>query len=312
MTNISIPFYQEFRLMFPLMESGFLETRTGLNIFYRYWPGRDLQENVILCIHGLAGDSRIFNYFAEKSSNLGCNVYAIDLPGFGMSNGEKGDLPFDITMNCLHDVIAQIKNKHGNARIFLLGFSLGGLHALWYTSLHKEMLTGTIVVAPHLRIKGVKRAQGREPSKRVLLAALLKYFVTPSKKGNLSEAIPSAFGELAGEEWIHMMKDPLCNFNYSYRYIFNVLTGKAEKVEALHEIISPILVLHGSKDPTVVLEQSKVLMNKLKSYDKELKVFDCGHWFYHTFFYRQANGYSDDDRMKVVKTINKWIQNRTV
>ncbi|MFQ5940680.1 MAG: alpha/beta hydrolase [Nitrososphaerales archaeon] len=289
-----------------------METRTGLNIFYRYWPGRDLQENVILCIHGLAGDSRIFNYFAEKSSNLGCNVYAIDLPGFGMSNGEKGDLPFDITMNCLHDVIAQIKNKHGNARIFLLGFSLGGLHALWYTSLHKEMLTGTIVVAPHLRIKGVKRAQGREPSKRVLLAALLKYFVTPSKKGNLSEAIPSAFGELAGEEWIHMMKDPLCNFNYSYRYIFNVLTGKAEKVEALHEIISPILVLHGSKDPTVVLEQSKVLMNKLKSYDKELKVFDCGHWFYHTFFYRQANGYSDDDRMKVVKTINKWIQNRTV
>lgn len=298
-------------MMTSLMEIGFLETGIGLNIFYRYWPGRDLQENVILCIHGLAGDSRIFNYFAEKTSDFGYNVYAIDLPGFGMSGGERGDVPFDHTMNCLHDFITQIKNKHGNAKIFLLGFSLGGLHALWYASLHRETINGTIALAPHLRIKGVKRDPRREPSKGVLLTALVRYCLTPSKKGNLSKAIPSAFGERDGDEWVHMMKDPLCNFDYSYRYTFNVLTGKAEKIEELYRMKLPVLILHGAKDPVVLLKQSEVLLNRLDSNDKDLKVFDCDHWFYHAFFYTQENKYSDADRMNVVKTIHEWIQNRT-
>lgn len=292
------------------METGSFETGTGLNIFYRFWSAEDKKESVILCIHGLASDSRIFNYFGAKSSRLGYNVYATDLPGFGMSGGEKGDVPFDLTMLCLHDVVTQISNKHDNVKVFLLGFSLGGLHALWYASLHQEMLGGLIALAPHLRIEGVKRDPRIEPSKEVLFKALIRYFVTPSKKGNLSKAVPSAFGELAGDEWIYMMKDPICNFDYSYRYIFNMLIGKAKKVEPLYKIKIPILILHGRNDFNVTLEQSKTFINRLDSTDKELKIFDCDHWLYHTFFYKQDNTYSEADRMNVVKTIIEWIRKR--
>ena len=294
------------------METGSFGITRGMNIFYRYWKARNNGKPVILCIHGIAGDSRIFNYFAEKVSGLGYNVYAIDLPGFGMSGGEKGDVPFDITTNCMHDVVTQISNKHDSTKIFMLGFSLGGLYTLWYAQMHPEDVQGIIALAPQLRMKGVKRDPRSEPSRSTLLRALIRYFVTPSKKGNVSKAVPSAFGELAGDEWIHMMKDPICNFDYSYRYIFNVLIGKSEKVKALYKIRLPVLMLHGNNDWIVVLEQSKAFLNMLDSTDKELKIFDCDHWFYHAFFYKQESKYSETDRMNVVTAINEWVRKKTV
>ncbi len=309
MTNISIIYLthsHEGRLL--KMETGYFPTSTGLNVFYRYWPAKKKGGSLILCIHGLAGDSRIFGYLASKLSDLGHDIYAADLPGYGNSDGEKGDVAFDTTMQALHDVVTWISNKHGNQKIFLLGFSLGGLHALWYASLHQEMLNGIIALAPHLRITRVKRDPRSEPSRRLFFKALIRYFVTPSNKDNLSKAVPSAFGELAGDEWVYMMKDPTCDFNYSYRYIFNVLIGKAEKVDALYKIKIPILILHGSKDWNVVPEQSEVFLNRVDSNDRELKIFDCDHWFYHTLFYKQESKYSEVDRMNVVKTIIEWIQ----
>ena len=294
------------------METGSFVTSTGLRIFYRYCASGNQGADVILCIHGLASDSRVFNYFAGQSSRLGYNVYAIDLPGYGMSDGETGDVSFYLTMNCLHDVITPISNKNRNRRIFLLGFSLGGLHALWYASLHEEMLNGVIVVAPHLRIEGVKRDPRSEPSKEVLSLALQKYSTNPAETVHIGTAVPTAFGELAGDEWIYMLNDPICNFKYSYRYIFDILIVRAEKVEQLYKIKIPILVLHGSNDFNVVPEQSKTFLSKSDSADKELKLFDCDHWFYNAFFYMQENRYSEIDRINVVKAIAEWIRSKTI
>lgn len=292
------------------METGSFGTTIGLDIFYRYWNASKNGETVILCIHGLAGDSRIFDYFSEKFSSLGYHVYAIDLPGFGMSAGEKGDVSFDDTIRSLHDVVATVRKKHTDAKIFMLGFSLGGLYALWYALIHHTDVNGIITLAPLLRMKGVKRNPRAEPSVKVFLASLIRYFITPSKKLNLAKSIPSGFGELAGSEWSYMMKDPICNFDYSYRYIFDVLVGKSEKIQVLYKIRIPVLMLHGSNDWTVVLEQSKTFLNMINSSDKELKIFDCDHWFYHTFFYKQDNKYSEASRTNVINAINEWVRKK--
>jgi len=153
------------------MKTGFFVTSTGLKVFYRYWPAINNLGCTILCIHGLACDSRIFNYFAERFSKLGCDVYAIDLPGYGNSDGEKGDVAFDVALQCMHDVVEEIGSIHGD-KIFLLGFSLGGLYTLWYAESHPESIHGIVLLAPHLRVKGVKEDPRREPSKRVLFASL--------------------------------------------------------------------------------------------------------------------------------------------
>lgn len=265
------------------------------------------ERGVILCVHGLAGDSRIFNYAASKLSEAGHSVYAIDLPGYGNSDGEKVDVPFETTMQALQEVVKGI-SMHAGA-LFMLGFSLGGLYALWYAALHPGMLKGVIAITPQLRLKGVKRNRRAEPSKGVFLAALLGYFLTPAKKIHIGRAVPSAFGELAGEEWVDMMKDPLCSFHCSYRYIFNVLIGRAQNVDVLRRLKVPLLVLHGNNDWIVVPEQSKMLLKMIWHSDKEMKTFDCDHWFYHAFYYKQ-NKYSELERVQVIASIDEWVRQR--
>ncbi len=293
------------------MKTGTFPTNNGLNIFYRQWPG-DEQGSVILCVHGLAGDSRIYDYLARKSSSQGHNVYAIDLPGYGKSDGEKGDVPFDLTMHSLHDVVARISEINHDSKIFMLGFSLGGLFALWYARLHPEKLRGVIALAPHLRIEGVKRDPRTEPSREVLEFAIQKYSTTPEEKVHIGMAVPNAFGELAGEEWVHMLKDPLCNFNYSYRNIFDVMIGKAEGIDELYKLRLPILILQGDQDPITVPDQTRTFISRVESQDKELKTFQgSDHWFYHTVFYEQRERYSEAERMNVVNVINEWVREKT-
>jgi alpha-beta hydrolase superfamily lysophospholipase len=294
------------------MKTGTLLTNNGLNIFYRHWPGAE-QGSVVLCVHGLAGDSRIYQYFASKSSNLAYNVYAIDLPGFGKSDGEKGDVSFDLIMHSLQDVVAQISEINHNSKIFILGFSLGGLFALWYARLHPEKLESVIGLAPYLRIEGVKRDPRTEPSKEVLELAIQKYSTNPAEKVHIGMAVPNAFGELAGEEWAYMLKDPVCNFNYSYRNIFDVMIGRAEKIDELYKLGLPLLVLQGDQDRITVPEQTRTFMSRVESQHKELKLFQgSDHWFYHTVFYEQRERYSEMQRMNVVRTIHEWIRKKAV
>ncbi len=292
------------------METGYSPTNTGLNVFYRYWSAKKKSGSLIFCVHGLAGDSRIFGYLASKLSDLGHDIYAADLPGYGNSDGEKGDVAFDTTMQAMHDVVTRISNKHGNQKIFLLGFSLGGLYALWCASLHQEMLNGIIALAPQLRIEGVKRDPSREPSQEVLALALHKYSTSPAEKVHIGMAVPNAFGELAGEEWTCMLKDPACNFNYSYRYIVEIPIGKAENVGELYKLKLPLLILHGDEDRLPLPEQSKTFLNRVESADKELKILHgSDHWFYHATFYEQKK-YSEEQRSRVINAIDEWIKNR--
>lgn len=292
------------------METGYFRTDQH-NLFYRYWPAYP-RKSTIVCLHGLAGDSRTFNYLGNKMSSLGHDIYAVDLPGYGLSHGEKGDVAFDTTMMCLDQVIDQVNNRHPNERCFLLGFSLGGLHALWYANLSQEKLEGLTLMAPHLRIQGAERHPRSEPSPEVLKMALQKFSETPEEKVNIGLAVPNAFGKLGGEEWSFMMEDSICNFNYSYRYIFDVLINCAENVENLYSTKVPMLLLHGDQDWITVPEQSKAYLSKCLSREKELRIIEgSDHWFYDSVFYYQKN-YSEEQRQMVIRSIDAWVEKRLV
>jgi hypothetical protein len=46
----------------------------------------------------------------------------------------------------------------------------------------------------------------------------------------------------------------------------------------------------------------------LKSDKKQLKLFDCDHWFYHSIFFNQNDQrYTESDRRQIVDSIVSWI-----
>lgn len=291
------------------MEKGMFDTVSGPRLFYRHWKHEGDELANILCIHGLCCDSRVFDYSAKNLASLGYDVYAIDLPGYANSEGERGDYPFDDTIRCINDFILELKKQ--DEQLFVLGFSLGGLHALWYANQYPEQLDGLILFAPLLRMKGVKTDSRTQPSFTKFLSSYIKYGIMPKGKLDLSKMVPNAFSESASEELKYMKNDKSCNFILSYRYIFDVFLKRSSMLEKLSKTDVSTLILHGSDDWLVVPEQSRVLFDKLQSADKELKILpNCDHWFYHSLFYVQNAKYSETQRKEVLVKVHEWMYKR--
>lgn len=114
----------------------------------------------VLCIHGICCDARIFSYVGARLSQVGYDVYAIDLPGYGKSDGRRGDLDFDGSLKSIHDIVMDLKKKY--SRVFMLAHSFGSTFALWY--IHNfNSVDGLVLLAPYVRVGNKKRSDA-EPS----------------------------------------------------------------------------------------------------------------------------------------------------
>lgn len=61
----------------------------GQAIFYRTWTTRNEPNGIVLIIHGLNSHSGYNEKFAAQLTENGYNVFAMDLRGRGMSEGER-------------------------------------------------------------------------------------------------------------------------------------------------------------------------------------------------------------------------------
>lgn len=79
------------------------------------------------------------------------------------------------------------------------------------------------------------------------------------------------------------------------------------KVAELSDIDVPVLILHRKDDRNVYPAVSQEFFKVLHAKNKEIKILDCGHWFYDAIFYSQAAEYSEDDKGKFVSSIVEWL-----
>jgi dipeptidyl aminopeptidase/acylaminoacyl peptidase len=97
------------------------------------------------------------------------------------------------------------------------------------------------------------------------------------------------------------------NFEYSYRYFIDIIARRNSKVDELADVRVPVLVLQGSRDRNVYPAVSEAFFKLLRTKNKEIKVFDCGHWFYDAIFYSQTSEYAEEDRIKFISSITDWL-----
>ncbi len=280
-----------------------IETPHGKINFIKY-PSHTHSDKIILCIHGFCSDCRIFNYFGNTLSQIGFDVYSIDLPGHGKSYGDKGDPDFD---KCLESIDIVVKSLKGTSKLYIVAHSMGCTYALWYAHTFKKSIDGLILFAPYVRIPTIKKRSEVEPSNILFLYFLLRRIFTPKSKILSTKKLPN-FLKIGGNEISQMLNDKDLNFYYSYRYIVDVLALKNTKVSALSDIDIPLLILHGEKDRNVFSEVGKQFYDLIKSTDKKLKILDCDHWFNHCIFYTQSDKrYSEQTRLEIIDLVNEWI-----
>lgn len=289
----------------------FYNTSSGKVNAIEFAADRPSSNDTLLCIHGFCCDARVFTYFGNKLSKEGYNVISIDLPGHGESFGEKGDLDdFDKCIKSIHQIVVELKKKNrGSQRIFIVSHSMGSIFALWYAHIFKRSINGLILLCPNVRVPNMKKRFDAEPRALEFLLLLFGRIFTPRRRLDITKVFP-AYVKTGGDEVAWMMKDSKINFRYSFRFLVDVLALRNSKLSKLTDIGDiPVLILHGRKDRLMYLRVSEEFFKLLQTRNKEIKTFDCDHWFYHTIFFDQSlSPHSEQSRMQITSQIADWLR----
>jgi alpha-beta hydrolase superfamily lysophospholipase len=288
----------------------FYETASG-RINAIEFASKKPDSDTLLCIHGFFCDARIFAHIGSKLSIEGYNVISIDLPGHGKSDGKPGDLDFDACIKSIHQIVEQLKKR--SARVFIVAHSVGCVFALWCAHLFKASIDGLILLSPSVRVSNMKKRYDAEPNALEFLLFFFARIFVPNKLIDITKAFPTHV-KAGGDELAWMMKDPEMNFRYSYRFLVDILAIKSSKVSELSDIGNiPVLILHGRKDRMMYVKVSEEFFKLLRTNMKEIKIFDCDHWFYDAMFYDQFfSRHSEESRMRVISSIADWLKSRAI
>lgn len=268
-------------------------------------PSAKPNSQVVLCIHGICCDARIFAYAGLKLSQAGYDIHNMDLPGYGESEGKRGDLDFDVCLKSVDKIVSELRKKY--SKVFILAHSFGSTFALWYAHQFRNSIDGMILLAPYVRIGNVKKRSDAEPSTSTFLYLLLGRLFTPYKRVNFGKILPG-YIKIGGSQLPRMAQDGKLNFDYSFRYLVDIVAKRNSALAELSDIDVPVLILHGSDDRNVYSQVSQEFFKLLRTKNKELKILGCNHWFYDAIFFNQSPEYSEEDRIKVISSIAEWLK----
>ncbi|OGD85791.1 hypothetical protein A2Z23_00690 [Candidatus Curtissbacteria bacterium RBG_16_39_7] len=132
-----------------------LTTEDGVKIAGTYYPTERLTGKSVLLLHMLRRERSIWNYLILKLTSDGFSVLAIDFRGHGASFGNWQQFHArDYTM-MKYDVQAALdflKNKDHQAKIAIIGASIGANHALRFAFYPVSAL---VLLSPGLDYHGV-------------------------------------------------------------------------------------------------------------------------------------------------------------
>jgi alpha-beta hydrolase superfamily lysophospholipase len=120
----------------------------GSGVMYRHWPAVSA-DAVFLLVHGLGAQSARWRFSAGLLGVHGAVLYAIELRGFGETQGPRGHVKtFRTYYSDIFKLAAVIRSQNPGLKLFLLGESMGGLIAFCAQLLKPELADGLICLSP--------------------------------------------------------------------------------------------------------------------------------------------------------------------
>jgi acylglycerol lipase len=260
-----------------------------LNLYYQCWLPDGKPKAVLLVAHGLAEHSgrykNLVDYFVPK----GYAVYALDYRGHGKSEGMRSYVDrFDDYVTDLKTFFDMVRKEQPNAKIFLVGHSMGATIGVPYAVEHQEELAGLIVSGPTL-VASATVSPALIVMAGVVSAILPKMGVTVLDASTISRdrAVVEAY-----------VNDPLV-----FRGKIPARTG-AELArmwktlpDQMPRIKLPILIMQGTDDRLANPESSQLLYRRAGSKDKTLKLYEG---FYHEIF-------NEPEHKRVMADVEAWL-----
>ncbi len=223
--------------------------------------GQSFDENkqTVILLHGSGQSHVVWSLTDQYLTDLGYNVFAIDMPGHGNSEGKSLQ-----TIEDLAEWLEKLINKIGIRDLILLGHSQGCLVALEYIYKYPKNVKKVIFVAGSYEIPVNKSLIDLALAGDVeSLNLMMKWGYGYSKQfigGNPLQKILNSPREIREVLAIDLIA---CN-NYK------------NGINALKKIMCPSLFIFGELDKMIKLEKGKEF-SKLVNNSKTHIIKDCGH-----------------------------------
>jgi len=267
-----------------------VKNNAGLNIAYRIWRPTSEAKAVVLIVPGFNSHSGYYGATAEYLKARGLAVYAVDLRGRGLSDGERFYVDtIDDYADDIDAVMAVVKAQNPGKKIFLLGHSAGGVTACIFSLEHQSELAGLVcesfayqVPAPDFAIAALKGLSHLAPHAHVLALA--------NKDFSRDATVVAT-----------MDADPLIAHESQPTRTVAALARADDQLRREFPLISlPVLILHGTADKAAKASGSQEFYEAAGSADKTLKLYD-GH--YHDML-------NDIGKETILTDIYDWIEKR--
>ena len=262
----------------------------GTEIHLDVYPISKERPTVVFC-HGLVGYGRVMLPFTIPLYELGYNVVAPDLMGYGNSKGKKGDFTWNHWLANLRDCVSYARGRLGDD-VILSGASMGGplayaaaarhwnvdaviCYCLWDLQM-KEFIEGTVNFGKwtYLVLQLFKMAAKIAPRYRIKNSMLISY-------AKLTDS----------DEMNHMLEfeDPLsCNV-ISVRAAVSLITQSKLDIPP-EKFPYPTLVVYPSGDRMANEEFAK-RMYKALTCDKRIVPFEgSDHFTTHRHYFEDVWG----------------------
>lgn len=258
-------------------ETGAMKMADGATIFYRAWLHPDTQRPVLLLMHGIGAHSGWFIDMGNSLNELGLTVYIIDHRGFGRSGGVRGHVAEAQTpIRDAETVLTEIRQRHPDAPVSILGHSLGAIYALHMAAddslASQHRLAGMILVNPGIAATW-KVPIGRQVAMAVggLGGSSRQWGIAPGHEVMTTNA----------EAKRMLDADTYWQRTQSAAYIYQVLLRlRNSAIKRTPSVRTPSLVIQSEGDLSVVPAASRRCYDMLGSADKTWKSYpDFSHDF---------------------------------
>jgi acylglycerol lipase len=224
-------------------------------------------KGAVLVVHGMGDHARALPYLKLRAAlvEAGWRVYSFDLPGYGMSEGDRVYTP---AWRCLGDDVDDVIEaaaEHACARVFVVGLSLGGLLALNSAVRGSQRnLAGVVAIAPALSEEGAPWIV------RKLLPWVGRFTHTTPFSMGLRAARVSRDASAVRQYF----SDPLFQRKCSPGLALAVMEGIAEVRAGAGKASAPLLILHGGADKIAPPRGSAEFFAKAGAFVKKRVVYE--------------------------------------
>jgi pimeloyl-ACP methyl ester carboxylesterase len=250
---------------------------------------------VVFC-HGAFEFQENWADYAARMNAGGLPAFTFDFAGHGESQGIRSLVNLRVWAYNLRDALSALEVR-GYGPFALVGWDIGGSAALLACAHDRRLdcavlLSTPIVLQPPI---GERLAYGLISTAAAFKKAVFKRSLTLSRLNEL-EGLRFLSEEDANEQYF---SNPKVRNTYAAVPIPDSLDSVWMDIrKALQKVSLPVLVMHGSEDAVLPVEQSRELYRLLKG-SKELLIVDsCGHALH-----------LDQKKDEVFDKILGWIKN---